>query len=217
MQNDTEISQHNRTKRYINAFGRFEGYKELLANCDVVIAIGGTEGVYRMGLFTADKDTIFLPFSFAGGRAKTLVRELQSLLVGYGEDLLPILSQETELGEQDIEQLLHIMNDAIKLKKEKAIQSNQKRNHTKTITQAEAVDFLIHSDVEKLPLGVLIRVLPPKTTLWVLSTLVGLMVITATVTWNVAKYLNENKHDSISAQSQIIDQKKNSNANKTKN
>lgn len=80
MTDDDNISKHRRQRRIISSTNRFDGYQEMMEQCDVIVSIGGTEGVYRLGLFSAAKKKLFVPIAIDNGTSRKLVKELKDYL-----------------------------------------------------------------------------------------------------------------------------------------
>jgi hypothetical protein len=69
-------SAHDRPITRLPSSHRWDLYRELLSAADVLITIGGREGVYRLGLVAAAQGHVVLPLAFTGGKSLTLWEEL---------------------------------------------------------------------------------------------------------------------------------------------
>ena len=55
---------------------RYAMYREMLEETDVLVTIGGKEGVYRLGLFAAALQTPVIPIGCTGGKSRDLYDEI---------------------------------------------------------------------------------------------------------------------------------------------
>jgi hypothetical protein len=69
-------SAHDRPITRLPNSHRWDLYRELLSAADVLITVGGREGVYRLGLVAAAQGRVVLPLAFTGGKSLTLWEEL---------------------------------------------------------------------------------------------------------------------------------------------
>lgn len=133
MDDDLAASTHDRVMMVLSSNNRLVGYQEMLDNCDAVISLGGTEGVYRLGLFSVGTKKLFIPFAMANGTSKQLVKEFKSILEkNYSPDFYPLISRNI-LEATEINKFVQLLSRCIE----------QKRVESKTITEE---DFLYYLD-----------------------------------------------------------------------
>lgn len=116
---DNRPSEHKRKIITLQSSDRFSGYREILDKCDVVIAIGGTGGVYRLGLVAAATNYFFIPLSIAEGDAQTLARQLKDYLVNNYSDKLPDYILDSEIENDEMEHFLNVISSCINKPKDK--------------------------------------------------------------------------------------------------
>lgn len=105
----------------------------MLDYCDAVISLGGTEGVYRLGLFAAGTKKLFIPFALADGTSKQLVKEIKSLLEkNYTGEFYPLISRN-KLEPSEINQFVQLLNQCIEKKEKESL---------KTINQEEFLKYI---------------------------------------------------------------------------
>lgn len=110
---DNKPSEHRRKIITLQSSDRFSGYREILEKCDLVIAIGGTGGVYRLGLVAAATNYFFIPLSIAEGDAQTLARQLKDYLVNNYSDKLPDYILDSEIEPDEMEKFLNVISSCI--------------------------------------------------------------------------------------------------------
>lgn len=69
-------SGHDRKIIMLPVPHRLAMYREMLENTDVLVTVGGKEGVYRLGLFGYALQKPVIPIGFSGGTSRVLWKEL---------------------------------------------------------------------------------------------------------------------------------------------
>ena len=150
---------------------RYGMYRRLLAKTDLLITVGGKEGVYRLGLFAAALRQTVLPLPFTGGTSETLWRELEgtpTLLPG-SEDILGHLQPPS--GEE-VSQLAHLVHD-----------------HCKKPPPTESALAILEM-LPDLPIHDVIRVIPLRHLLLALGVVLALISTSAGLTWTICNAIH---------------------------
>lgn len=177
MDDDSHESPHNRVKKYLSSTNRLIGYQEMLDDCDVVIGLGGTEGVYRLGLFAAGTKKMFIPFALANGTAKQLVKEFKSLIDNnYSSQLYSFISKN-ELNKAEIAQFVRILDTCI----------NNNHNKADVISQEDFFRYIDEhpEQIKDFPAGYtwkLLKKLPLR--YWIIS-ITAVIVFVFSVAMNI--------------------------------
>ena len=152
-------SKHDRELITLASSERFAGYREMLEKTDMVIAIGGRDGVYRFGLVAAATNHFYLPLSVAGGVAgDKMTRELRDYLTNNYSKEIVNYACKSHFEDMDMEKMINEIARCL---------NNPQTSSNSAITDEQFISY-IENNPEKLEgmdlkrLWKLIRKLPAK-------------------------------------------------------
>ena len=182
MNDDENVSPHERQRILISSSNRFDGYQEMMEQCDVIISIGGAEGVYRLGLFAAAKKKLFIPLAIDDGTSRKLVKELKEYLTKeFSPDIFHYISY-TELDNADIRRLVGEIDQCI-------FQINERTAQTHVITRQQFEEFIESnsSEILKLPLLKVAKLLSLSSYSKIVAFLVAYATLIGGIVWSIAQ------------------------------
>lgn len=133
-------SIHDRKIIQLKKSERFSAYKEIINNCDVIIGIGGTGGVYRLGLVSAATNHFFIPLSIVEGTSCTLARELNDYLSDNYSPDLSAYTMDNHIDGKEIDYLISAITNCL----------NKPNSNTKTELSSQQLFDLLQSNTDKL-------------------------------------------------------------------